>query len=238
MSSRTKPRRQVFIVGQGRDGSTLLQNLLNNSPRVKISGENIVALQLASALGVLEANPNYWRSKSPEASALGQSHPWFGIDRIELHELVRKLRRIIVNDVLRPGSSEDVIGFKEIRWLDLPKVFEGFQLLFPDAQYIFLERDTSAMMSSGWWSELDNGHEVILKRKAEYKAIAETYGQRAFCLSYERLISDSGVRADLEEFLQIKMDINSWQSTLKMQLRHTKGAAPWHILASRVPLID
>ncbi len=239
-----RPRGYLFIVGVGRDGSTLLQALVNSSRKVLVRGENALALEMASALARRNAMEQRYQ-KSPLRRSVGRAirrltrrnvrlsdnrdgHPWFGFHSVLFSRIVRRCRAAIVSDVIRPSFWHSVVGFKEIRWPDFPHAIYGMELLFPDAKYIVIQRRSSQMAKSGWWPHLDDPVQEIERRQSINRQLLDIVGHRGLEVDYQDLISsNSGTRKKIEDFVGVRFSQEKWDHIVRTRLNHSADLAPW-----------
>lgn len=232
---RLSHRTYCFIVAQGRDGSTLLQALLNSSERCRVHGENILVPALASAVGTFyEKFPNsLLRERVGKRARPGKNHPWFGAATVRLNVVSRALRRIIIREVLPRGSKFQVVGCKEIRWLFFPKSLEGLRILFPEARIIFLLRNSQEMSESGWWRETP-GSKPVIEARQELLLRESKHFRHSVWVHYNDLKNGDGARQLLSEFLGVDFSREKWQNTQKLQLSHGAGKPPWEFLSDAI----
>lgn len=221
----------LFIVGHGRDGSTLLQHLLNQSDSVLIRGENLIGLQTASLVGTHSVQaPKYAYNMTGAAKDLTTaSHPWFGFEGIN-GDVVKSIGRdLIVNQVIRPQPGHRLVGFKEIRWFDLPNTFLGIRAVFPNSKFLFLERSVEEMGASGWWKSLSKARETLEYRQQLARQMLHELGREGQLVKYSRL-KELSLRTELEDFLETKFNKRKWGQCLENVLSHNAGMPPWNFL--------
>jgi hypothetical protein len=223
----------LFLVGHGRDGSTLLQHLINSAnPRVEIRGENIIGLQIASMIGTLTTER--WFQPRPLEDRLESKNPWFGADQVDVPRIVRQAKNLVETNVLSQSKGLKLVGFKEIRWFDLPHTFVGMERMFPNAKYIFIERDVDAMKLSGWWPQVDDAEQEILKRHKLAKDMRTHLDDRAMLVRYENIISNTGSRESVEQFCGVELSKPEWEIALGQSLIHNGGRPPWSMVRGPV----
>jgi hypothetical protein len=217
-----------FIVAQGRDGSTLLQALLNSSEHCRIHGENILVPSLASAVGAFHNGlPKSLKQRSvAKRSRLGKEHPWFGVGSIRLDVITRAIKRIILKRILPQARSYRVIGCKEIRWAVFPQSLAGMRILFPEAKYIFLSRSSQEMSESGWWPNVPDAEEIIESRASFLRNESELF-RHSLWVDYADLINGDESRNQVSAFLGIELSADDWRKTQSIKLDHGAERAPW-----------
>lgn len=228
-SSPEMGREALFIVGHGRDGSTLLQHLINASADgADIRGENLVGLQLASIIGTLmsEKHFNLGNPRQP----LESKHPWYGADQIDKQRVMKTCAELFKNEVISRSQGTKLVGFKEVRWFDLPHAFSAVRWIYPNARFLFLERDPNLMAQSGWWGDTENAVERIVERQELAREVRQDLGPCALTLSFESILNVDSTRQEVEEFLRHKLNSRSWQAVLSEPLSHPGGRAPWQLV--------
>lgn len=220
----------LFIVGHGRDGSTLLQHLINISGQgACIWGENIVGLQLASLVGTLHSERRF--QNKPRDQLLSSSHPWFGVDQIDLEKTTQMASRMFIDQFIRVGHHHKLVGFKEIRFLDLPNVFLGLEKIVGHPKFVFIQRDVQEMKRSGWWADTDGAALEIARRQGLARDIQSRLDQdSSLLIRYEELVAGAPVWEDLGEFAGINFDKDIWLRELTKPLNHSGPKPPWAIL--------
>jgi len=202
-------KRSAIIITYGRTGSTLLVGLLNTAKRTLIRGEN--------------ANCFYHLFKSYEALVKARqrggaqpNHPFFGIKDANVDGYL-SLCKQAVNTVLSPGatrfSGPTTIGFKEIRYLDMPegelrKYVAFLEQIFPDPVFVFLTRNHEEVASSGFYVKLAKNTNVIEQLQTCDRNFAKIAGERddAFSIDYKDLKLDSDRLKELFAFIGLNYD--------------------------------
>jgi len=229
----------LFIVSVGRSGSTLLQGITNCLERTRITGENGIALPVVTGYAELIQGYNYATERNLQGvrhiishgksavrglvSSTNPGHPWFGISELNIEALERQIVNIISENVLNETkymAEYDQIGFKEIRWHYHRKVFQGMNLLFPNAKYIFNYRNSPDIVKSGWWKKMNTEVDFIDEAQNWMSKEAQFLGSRAFEINYEDYVNDPSRLVNLEIFCQRALDWNKVGAVLEKRLRH------------------
>lgn len=219
----------LFIVGHGRDGSTLLQHLINSSADgADIRGENLIGLQVASIIGTLMTEKHF--DLRQRKKLLESAHPWYGADQIDKERVMTTCLEIFKNEILSNVRGLSLVGFKEVRWFDLPHIFPAIHWMYPDSKFLFLERDPKVMAMSAWWKETESAVERILERQGLARDASRALGPNALTVSLERILGEDTTRKDIEEFLGRELDHDRWQSALREPLSHKGGRPPWELV--------
>ena len=164
----------IFIIGQPRSGTTLIQRVLNQADGVCISGEHMGLLsglcrQFRDKVLDHQDADYFWppipyrdcidlyryRLRDPKyfsASANGLARSWLNGT---LTEFILK----IAHPSRTEGAMGDRWGFKEVKYgfEDGDAVFRVLSMLWPKSKFILITRNpvdqiTSAI-SRGWWSD-------------------------------------------------------------------------------------
>lgn len=177
-------------MASGRSGSTLVQGLLNALPRTLIRGENsFFLLPMFRGVQSVRVFRRIYGARSDRATSA-----YFGLSEIDTFELARSLREPVVRQLLGRVSPADVdvLGFKEVRWEQIEpdetqRFFEFFELVFPGARYVLLERDPEVVADSGHWVRVPRDQALAtLNRGREVRQFLRDSRQgRVYDLSYE-----------------------------------------------------
>lgn len=163
----------IFIIGQPRSGTTLIQRVLNQADGVCISGEHMGLLkgllkQSRDALTHKDVDFFFppipyrdcidlyrYRLKDPKyfsASANGIARSW-------INGALMDFILAIAHPSRKEGAMNDRWGFKEVKYgfEDGDAVFRMLTMFWPKAKFILITRNpldqiTSAI-SRGWWSD-------------------------------------------------------------------------------------
>jgi len=191
--------RSVIIITYGRTGSTLLVGLLNTARGALIRGENgNFFFRLFKAYQTL--------LKTRRRGGNQPNHPFFGAREADTDGFL-DLCRQSVNTVLAPKGSltraaPTTIGFKEIRYLDMPqKVLDNYldflTEIFPDPLFVFLTRDIEQVMSSGFYAKRENKEALSRNLQRCHRKFAKLAEARpnTFQIDYKDLADGARLRA-------------------------------------------
>lgn len=211
-------RRFIFIFTYGRSGSTLVSGYLNALPNCCFRGENYMAIA-----HLCDFYRSIKRAKGHSAKKSGQpTHPWYGIDEIDIESVRLKTRDLFVDEVLRPPAGARVIGFKEIRInvTDIPD-FDGFleelMEIFKDVKFVFNHRRVSDVAKSKWWGETPQAHARIRSMDMRLERSKFAHSERVFHVYYERFIADPDHARDLTDFVGVPFNEQIYRDTLSVQ---------------------
>lgn len=210
----------VFIVTYGRSGSTLLMKLLNAIEGYNIKGENF---------GVLHSLYNSYlclqETKKVHGSDAGTSdHPWFGASNLNIEECEQALKDFFVKYVLQPLESDKVIGFKEIRYVDLkrPNLIGIIHFLktFPNAKIIFNTREIEDVSRSKWWAERDKDkvYQEIKSAEEVFYAFIREFPDDCIMNKYDELIQSYGAFKNILQFLDADLPESVYKDTLSKKV--------------------
>lgn len=210
----------VFIFTYGRSGSTLLSGYVNALPNCCIRGENYMALgHLCAFYRSLKSSMGHITKKSGQPT-----HPWYGIEEIDLESARRGIRNLFVQEVLRPPAGARIVGFKEIRInvTDIPD-FDGFLdevvEIFGNVRFVFNHRQIADVAKSKWWGETLQSHVTIRSMDIRLERSKHAHTDRVFQVYYERFIAETDHAKALTEFLGLKFDERIYRET--MAVRHS-----------------
>lgn len=217
----TEPEQFLFVVTYGKSGSTLLMGLLDSLPGFCIRGENRGALyHLFQYHSKAETERAKWAKKEP----LRPTHPWYGIDDYPSATAVARLRRLVVDTLLRPEPGTRVAGFKEVRWW-MPKPVEYLDFidtLFPGARYILNTRNLDDVAQSSWWRKKPNARADLGNVEERLKDTIARRGERGYHVHYDDYVNDPSVLRGLCDWLGVEYDAERFAAVF--DVRHTTGA--------------
>ncbi|NEO58232.1 MAG: sulfotransferase [Okeania sp. SIO3B5] len=173
----------VFIIAQGRSGSTLLLRLLNSVDGYNICGENYNAISSLSyfyqaLVKTQKQSPKnqhrfctYEELSSRDVTYKDYSgFEWYNVYDIKLLE--DRLASLIYEMFNPPNSKFRVWGFKEIRigggnayFVNFSWNLDFLKNLFPKAKFIFNTRNLGDLLKSGWWKEQPERSKKILENQ-------------------------------------------------------------------------
>lgn len=222
----------IFVVAQGRSGSTLLLELLNEIEGMNICGENWGAV--GSLAHFYESLRKTMASAPPQGKAdvmmpyaeileRGLKPAWYNVFD---HDAILADLRHLLRRMYNPGARYRRWGFKEIRFglgVDY-ELFEGqldFLLhLFPQAKFIFHSRMLESLVQSGWWKEDPELARAKLIRQQEFfeRYIGRRYTV-SYAMTYEHLIQADARLEGLYSFLGEKFDRQACLRVLARPIR-------------------
>lgn len=147
-------KQQLFLIGTGRSGTTLIQRVINTFPNTMIWGEHAgFVKQLSELYFYLKDNPSM-HEFSYENEISGQNKfdlssyddpriwqawvNWFRPDDLRL------IFKNILDNFFCPDDFEylSIWGFKEIRYGPDDKVLLFLSEIYPEANFLFISRDS------------------------------------------------------------------------------------------------
>lgn len=215
-------KRYVFIVTYGRSGSTLLQKIIGKAPGFYIAGENKDALfgLYDSCRSVTYAKRHFGRSVTTSGN------PWYGSERLDPVQYARKLSELFVNEVIKPPAEAEVVGFKEIRYIEYPKLlgdYLGFMKhCFQPAQFVFSTRNPEAVANSSWWK--GRSKEQVIEMIRDFEESTDQFASAnpdiCYKISYEDFTADIQTLMKLLRFLKAELSEEVVKEILATKLKH------------------
>lgn len=223
----------LFVIAQGRSGSTLLLRMLNEIEGYNICGENFNAVekladfyyllqkitqQIPKIEGVQNRFPTYeelekWQHENYSG------FEWYNI--YDLKIIKQKLREIIVT-MFNPNFHYKVWGFKEIRlgfktnYEQLERQLNFITLLFPQAKFIFNTRNVENLIKSAWWAEKPEENKKYLQKQQHlFKEYCIAHPQNTYQISYEDMIENTIRLHDMYDFLGLSFKIEAYKKVIK-----------------------
>lgn len=193
----------VFVLTFGRSGSTLLQGVLNSFEGVLVRGENMMAVA-----GLRDFVTRVRRARDGKIGTGIATHPWFGIEEASDELLRVVLRGAVEATLIRPHDDTRIAGFKEIRWHHdgMADQVDFVRWLFPGARFVINLRRVEDAARSRWWSQKDDGLEVLRGLEAQLLAEAERLGEDAFVIRYEDYLAQRSEVHRLAAWLGVEAD--------------------------------
>lgn len=228
MATKTLPKAKfeafqfVFILGVGRSGTTVLQNVLNSVPKVCIRGENGGAIwPLAETYSLVQRSvegDGRWARDHP-------GDPWFGLSGVSLSGLAGALRRSFVTEVLQPPLGAQFVGFKEIRFPSrgLVEAVTWVNELFPGARFVLNFREPAAIAKSGWGRDSPRSRTHISRRQRDLARLATFLGDTGFSVQYESFHSTENERKKLFAWLNMDYQADRVDAVLSTRLHHLQS---------------
>ncbi|SPF77418.1 hypothetical protein ALP8811_02445 [Aliiroseovarius pelagivivens] len=229
----------VLVVTHARSGSTLMQGILNRAPGWHIHGENANVLyhqyreQLAARK--IKKHQKHGPRTSPETS------PWFGYKNLDVQEVNRQARQRMRSFLIDHAPKDaTVVGFKEVRYLDIfledPEFLQGYldyllKALKP-CKFIILTRDPSETSNSAWWAERDQ-NEVVSNMQAFGRFLsdyASSHPDHAVHVTYDDVVNQTDVFRDMLSFVGAKIDQDQLSEVLSLPHSfRTKSIRPYAV---------
>ncbi len=215
-------KRYVFIVTYGRSGSTILQKIIGKAPGFYIAGENRDAL-----FGLYDSCRSVAFAKRHVGGKVTTSgHPWYGSDRLDPVQYAMKLSKLFINEVIRPPAEAEVVGFKEIRYienLELLDDYLGFiKHCFHPAQFIFSTRSPEAVANSGFWKE--HRKESVIEMIRSFEAVTDQFAgvnpDICYKIQFEDFTTNIESLMQLLTFLKADLPREVVQEILATKLKH------------------
>lgn len=207
--------KHLFVVTYGRSGSTLLQGILNTIPGYLIRGENGGVVSYAKAL--VDQTSSVGRAYSSIAKE--PSDPWYGIADIKRDALVASLGALIIRDIVRPGPDHRCTGFKEIRYgpdraPDLGVFLDFMEELFPNAGFIFNERNVAATARSGFWTNHPDALHYLAQFLDRMRIVYDRGRSNYHWVNYDEYHDSPDALRTLFDFLGEEWDVERLQQQM------------------------
>lgn len=222
--AQTYPRLRncLFIVTYGRSGSTVLQRMLQTLPDSHIVGENAAAFEgvYHTMLRLRWAKQKMGRSKRPA------SHPWYGVNAMDLPGFGAAAAAGFVQHVLGAPASARYVGFKEIRYFRLRNRFDDYLdfmwSVFPGATFVFLTRPWEDCAQSSWYASWprERVKSRITGMDARFRAYEQAHPERCFSLTYDEMCADPLALEPLFDRLDAGIDPRAIEAILAERLPH------------------
>ena len=205
-----------FVVTYGRSGSTLLQGVLNAIPGYVIRGENGGILYKIHELFALAevVNKRFGRDAGPV------THPWYGVDRYPLQELLGDFGNLFINNILTPPPGTRCLGFKEIRYgqdvmENLYAHLDFMDALFPRACFIFNSRNLEDTARSSWWKREPGAFAYLLEFERRMHEAFDRGNGNYFWVKFDDYVENADNLRPLFEFLEEPFDREAVAATLR-----------------------
>ncbi len=190
----------VFVITYGRSGSTLLQGILSSDPGITIRGEN--GGMLPRLFELHDATAAH-RERMLRPGPLPPHHPWWGIDGYRDETAFRAIRTLMLETVLRPEPTTEVVGFKDIVWLPerLPELLDFTRRVFPGARFVLNTRNLEQVARSRWWQHREDPMGELRTLEERYVAAVDGVGDVAYRVHYDDYVADPTVLRGLFSWL-------------------------------------
>ena len=213
----------IFIFGQARSGSTLVQRLINSYEDVIIYGEHLgllteIALSYHQFVKRSVSLSSFCERSTDRTSVAQHSLKRLkdpkdfspnvnGLSLDHLQDAYRNFVRQLIHNI--PAAPQVRWGFKEIRYSGTEDtVFEMLQELFPASRMIFLIRHPVDQIASkegiGWWKKesIEAKTQSWISQTASYVRYVRAHPEQAILVRYEDLIrADTGQAQKMLEFV-------------------------------------
>jgi hypothetical protein len=217
------------LITHGRSGGTALQNALNSVPGVIIRGENHAALYwLGKAFRSLQYARKFGAGNGEDPGG-----PWFGAGGINLDGFLAAQRALVIEQILRPGSSTELLGFKEIRyepaWIpsfeELLDHLIFLDELFPGICFVINRRNPAVSSKSSWWAGFPDAFQRLECVYEWFGSLPDYLEARlgrnaALLVEYEEWSTDSGKLEPVWDFLGLGWDAGRVREVLGHRLAH------------------
>jgi len=147
-------KKQLFVIGTGRSGTTLIQRVINTFPNTIIWGEHAGFLrQLSELYYFLKDNSSLHEfsynnevpdEKKFDLSSYNNSKVWQAWINWYRPADLNSIFRRIAEEIFCPDEFEtlSIWGFKEIRYGPDDRVLDFLLEIYPDAVFLFITRDS------------------------------------------------------------------------------------------------
>lgn len=198
------PLRYVVVVTYGRTGSTLLQGVLMTDPQVMIRGEQ--GGTIAYLMRWYTELCGHQDRLRPDRNETSRRHPFYGIGAFPRDVALERLRRLLLDTLLRPRRDTKVVGFKEIGWPDeLGECLDFLRALLPGVKFVVNTRKLDDVVQSGFWRRQPDAAARI--QELHDRIMTVTQGRDdVYFLSYDEWSSDPGQLRGLFDWLGLRFD--------------------------------
>lgn len=200
--------RPIFIFGQARSGTTLLQRLLNSTGEAFIYGEHAGFLKgVAYAYFVMfkhraarrRSHINYYfKERKPEDllkpfDFLVATHTGFSREDLTNHF------REFVTKCINAHGFQKRWGFKEIHYGMRDRTFSFLRELYVSASFVFIVRNPahqiSSKMGQGWWPQysFEENVDIWCMQATNFKKYIAEHPAQCQLLRYEEFSTDTAV---------------------------------------------
>jgi hypothetical protein len=222
--SRLYGYKYLFIITYGRTGSTLLQKILCTIPGYYIAGENQNAF-----FGIYESyRSSHILKKDFGYFHVPSDHPWHGAHAVNPDGFASQMAEAFVTHVINPPRTAKVIGFKEIRYMQILDSLDDYlrfmASVFPDSIFIINTRAAKAVGQSAWWKDSDQDAlaESISRLESITGKVMADLPSQFIKISYDEWSKNPDALKPVYEKLGEKFDRNAIQAVLDVPLKHLK----------------
>ena len=232
--------KSLFIVAQGRSGSSLLLRLLNSIDGCHICGENHNAMSnlsefyfslLRSEEHIPQINGRFRTyselsefskniSKSNKLTKqIYSGYEWYNV--FDKDRILASCRAIALN-MFNPSNSYKVWGFKEIRfgievgYKKFERDLDFLRLLSHESKIIFLTRDIEQLLKSAWWAEApEKSMEILTKQRRKFERYYAQNLDSCYWIQYSDLVDRSQNLLGMYEFIEKEFCLDTYQRILE-----------------------
>ena len=227
-------RNHLFIVTYGRTGSTLLLAILNAHPKIRVLGENSgLVLQLYRSLNALDDYERHRDSMHEDTP----SHPFFGAAHFPIDQYRGEITSLI-NGFFPPDDTFETTGFKEVRYdmPDLDNYLDFLKSSYEDTRFIFLTREHSAVVKSGFYRDTDPEYltKYLTVIESRFQSYAKKNPEASFQIDYKDLLSFDRIR-ELFTFIGHDASEDAWREAIST--KHSYGQKSVIVLTADSSLV-
>lgn len=224
-------RQYICIVTHPRSGGTVLQRVLHSMPYTTFRGESEGAIVDICNLifKIKDCQDNGIKFLMDNPSSDKSQH--YGLDLINLDDLISHFNNIFINDILHINSNNKYIGWKEC-WFDpvfygkknIKKYFEILKLLFPQIKIIFNLRNPVITSNSPGMRGRDNPIYLIEQYHECYKYIhnINLFENNSIILNHEDWNGNPKYLFEQLRLLDLPVNLNSIEKILSEELVHLR----------------
>jgi len=156
------------------------------------------------------------QSKLAGRYELSRRHPFFGIGGFARDDALLRIRRLLLETLLRPTHDTAVVGFKENNWGDdVAGVLAFVRKVFPGVRFVVNTRDLDAVVRSGFWTRRSNAEQTVRERHERVLAAAAALGDDAYHVHYDEWVADPEKLRGLFEWLGLPFDIERVREVMR-----------------------
>jgi len=196
--------RYVVVVTYGRTGSTLLQGVLMTDPQVMIRGEQ--GGTIAYLMRWYTELCGHQDRLRPDRNETSRRHPFYGIGAFPRDIALQRLRRLLLDTLLRPRHDTRVVGFKEIGWPEeLTECLDFLRAVLPGVRFVVNTRNLDDVVQSGFWRRQPDAAARV--QALHQRIVSATEGRDdVYFLSYDEWVADPGQLRGVFEWLGLRFD--------------------------------
>lgn len=218
------PLRYVVVVTYGRTGSTLLQGVLMTDPHVIIRGEQGGTIAyLMRWYTELCGHQDRLRRDRRETS---RRYPFYGIGAFSRDVARQRLRRLLLDTLLRPGHATRVVGFKEIGWPEeLAECLDFLRAVLPGVRFVVNTRNLDDVVQSGFWRHQPDAAARV--QALHERIMSATVGRDdVYFVSYDEWVSDPDRLRGLFKWLGLRFDRDRVDAVMRQPHSYDNRSIP------------